>query len=125
MNRLASTLLLCGLMTLPTTPADAQAGRRQQSCSYIGEQTPTHTQVECDDNMGYLIDELSVSTYDTSAPLAVATPRASWLVFRPSPGSGSTVAVGWWDTQAEEICALSEDNRILSMTCGDVQWPGE
>jgi hypothetical protein len=123
MNRLAAALLLWGFMLLPTTSAAAQGRPAQQSCHYVGEQTPSHTQVECDDNMGYLVDDLIVSTYDTSTPLAITTPQASWLVFRPTPGSGSTVAVGWWDIQTQHICALSEANDLASMTCGEVEWP--
>jgi hypothetical protein len=123
-SRLAATLLLCGFALLPTTTVDAQGRPAQQSCRYIGEQTSSHTQVECDDNRGYLVDDLIVSTYDTSTPLVITTPQASWLVFRPTPGSGASVAVGWWDTQTQHICALSEANDLASMTCGEVEWPG-
>jgi hypothetical protein len=124
MNRLVSSLLLCGFMVLPTTTASAQGRSVQQSCHYVGEQSVSHTQVECDDNVGYLVEDLIVSTYDTSTPLAITTPQASWLVFRPEPGTGSSVAVGWWDTQTQHLCALSEANEFASLTCGEVQWPG-
>jgi hypothetical protein len=123
MNRFVSSLLLCGIMMLPAAAADAQGRPTQQSCSFIGEQTTTHFQFECDDNTGYLIDDLLVSTYDTSTLMAVTIPQSSWLVFRPAPGSESTVAVGWWDTQTQQVCALGGSDRAL-MTCGEVRWPG-
>ncbi len=122
MNRFVAIVLLGGLMVLPSATADAQGRAVQQSCSYIGEQTQTHTQVECDDNTGYLIDDLIVSTYDTSSPLTVTKPQSSWLVFRPAPGSDSRVSVGWWDTQTQQVCAVFATEQTW-MTCGDIQWP--
>jgi len=122
MNRFVASLVLFGCLALPSTPADAQGRASQQNCSYIGEQTPTHTQVECDDNTGYLVDDVIVSTYDTSAPMSVTVPQSSWLVFRPAPGSDSMVAVGWWNTQTQQVCAVFGTDRAW-MTCADVEWP--
>ena len=116
-NCLASSLLVFGSVVLPGA---AHADPVQLSCRYIGQQTTTHLQLECDNRVGYIVNGQQASTYDPSDQGGLTTPHPTWLVFQPAVGSDQPWPLGWWDSQGQQVCAVSEGNHSASITCGDV-----